>query len=223
VWHECYIRWFRAGLVGAEQSGLRNRLRADYVAATAEERAPGPARAQDLRITTMLTSFSALGLVMQQAPATLPVKESPEVLQDVTKCRDIADPSERLACFDAATKTLEEKTANNEVVVVEREEIAKEKRRRFGLSLPDFGIFGGGVDRGEDDVREISTTIAAISEFGYEKYRFALTDGSIWATTESNRNLRPRKGDTIVIERGALGGYTAKIDDDDLVRVARVQ
>ena len=170
----------------------------------------------------MSVSLSIIALLSLQSSSELPVTENAKVVQDVTACRAIEDAEDRLACFDAASQSLEAATESKEVVVVERAEVEKTKRKRFGLSIPDFGIFS----RSDDDatrVDQVDSTLTSAKPFGYRRWEFALADGSVWETIETSSRLRPRKGDTIQIERAALGSFLATIDDSPAVRVRRVR
>lgn len=170
----------------------------------------------------MSVSLSIIALLTLQSSSELPITENAKVVQDVTACRSIEDAEERLACFDAASQTLETATESREVVVVERAEVEKTKRKRFGLSLPDFGIFSRDEDKATR-VDEVNSTLTSATAFGYRRWEFALADGSVWETIEASSKLRPRKGDTISIERAALGSFLATVDDSSAVRVRRVK
>lgn len=166
--------------------------------------------------------YSLLPLVLLQSSNALDDFEEAEVVSDVKQCQTIADPMERLACFDRATKVLEEATESREVIVVDKSEVEKQKRKRFGLSLPDLGIFGGSDDD-STQVNELNSTITRAKEFGYRRWQVELSDGTVWNTIEADGKIRPRKGDSIMIKRAALGSFLASIDDDPYVRIKRVQ
>ncbi|XUU59332.1 hypothetical protein ACRAQ6_06980 [Erythrobacter sp. HA6-11] len=170
-----------------------------------------------------MTLFESLAIIalMQSGSAVDDMKEA-DVVTDVKQCQSISDPMERLACFDRATKVLEEATESREVIVIEKKEIEETKRRRFGLSLPDLGIFGGDDDD-TDRVNELTTTVSKAKEFGYKQWQLELADGTVWHTTEPENRLRPRSGDSVLIKRAALGSFLASIDDDPFVRIKRVK
>lgn len=160
----------------------------------------------------------AVSLTASQASGEIRAPENAKVVKDVTECRSIADPKERLACFDAASQILEQATETREVMVVERKEVERTRRKGFGFALPD--LFGGG---GEDQIEAVSSTILAARPSGYARWQVWLEDGTVWTTSEAAGRLQPRKGDPITIKRAALGSFLAKIDDAPLVRISRVE
>lgn len=162
----------------------------------------------------------AVSLTASQTSGEIQAPENAKVVKDVTECRAISDPVERLACFDAASESLEQATEKRELVIVERQEVERSKRKGFGFSLPE--IFGG--SGGEDQIGSISSTITAVQSSGYARWQVWLEDGSVWATSESATRLQPRKGDPITIERAAMGTFLAKVDDrPSRVRIRRVE
>lgn len=170
----------------------------------------------------MSLSLSIIALTALQSSGELPITENAKVVQDVTACRAIENAEERLACFDAASKSLEAATDSQEVVVVERAEVEKTKRKRFGFSIPDFGLFSRGDDD-PDRIDSVDSTLKAATPFGYRRWELALADGSVWETVEASSRLRPRKGDEVQIERAALGSFLATIEDSAAVRVRRIK
>lgn len=162
----------------------------------------------------------AVSMLASQASAEPPIPENAKVVDEVTQCRSIVDPQERLACFDAASQSLEQATEKRELVIVERAEVERNKRKGFGFSLPD--IFGGSDD--EDRIESVSSTITAVQPSGYARWQVWLEDGSVWATSEAAARLRPREGDPITIERAAMGTFLAKVDGKaPRVRIRRVE
>lgn len=179
--------------------------------------------------------LGALCLASLAAPAAAQDAQrgASRVIEDVTRCRGIADPTARLACFDQAAASLANASENREIVVLDREEVRRTRRSLFGFSLPRLPFFGGGREDGDeqggarqtadaDEVSEIESTIASVATAGYGKWTLGLADGSTWQTTELNRSIEPHRGDTIHIERAAFGSYRASIGGSRLVRIRRV-
>lgn len=166
---------------------------------------------------------AALATAAEAAPQ--PPGEA-KVVQEINACRSIADPTQRLACFDRTAAALVNATRNREVVVLDEQEVKRTERSLFGFSLPKLSLFGGGGKDGKtDDARpsidQIESKITAMAQAGYGKWAFSLEDGSRWETIEMSTTLRPRVGDRIVIKRAALGSFRASIKGADLVRIRR--
>ena len=94
------------------------------------------------------------------------------------------------------------------------------KRSLFGFSIPDFGgLFGGG----EDEVKEITSTVTAFSQRGYLGWTFRLADGSEWAQTDdATLGLPPRKGDKVVVHRGSFGAFFLRLNGQPGIKVKRI-
>lgn len=162
---------------------------------------------------TLACSAQALGAESKQ-----PV---PEVFSEVAKCREIADGDARLACFDAAVAELVKAEAADDVVVISREQVRDTRRGLFGLKLPSLKIFGGRSDEdGIEAVKRLDARIASVGR-GQQGFVFRLDDGAVWEQTDGIYMRTPKGGDTIVIERGALGSFFARVNEGVAVRVRR--
>ncbi len=146
------------------------------------------------------------------------------VLQSFVKCRAVAAPEARLACFEGATTTLETAMAAKEVTVLDKQDVRKAKRSLFGFTLPRIGLFGGGrdEDRGEG-FETLETTIAGSRALPNGRYELSLTEGdAVWATTDP-MGFPPRSGAKVRIRKGALGNYFIAIAGERTIRGIRVR
>ena len=144
---------------------------------------------------------------------------NPEVYQKVIDCRAIDDAQARLACYDASVKALDEATKADDLVVMSRESVKEAKRGLFGFSLPKINLFGNDDDE-QDEIKRIDAKIASFSQ-GQSGWIIKLEDGAIWHQTDSIYVSRPKVGESIVIEKAALGSYKAKIDGGVAFRIKR--
>lgn len=143
----------------------------------------------------------------------------PAQIQELYACRDLADPGERLACFDREVGELAAAAAAREIAFTDKETVKKTKRGLFGFSLPDLGIFGGDD---EDRIDHVETTVVSASDAGYGRYRIEMEDGSVWVQTDDKiMPLRPRPGQKIEIKAGTLGTYFLSLEGRPSVRVRR--
>lgn len=146
----------------------------------------------------------------------------PQAWQDMVKCRQIADPAARLACFDGQVAKLEQATSNGDLVLADRETVRQTKRGLFGFSVPGGGLLGDSKDA--EEISEIDTTISAARQFGYGSWRITLADGSVWEQIDDTRLLfDARSGNKVHIYKGALGVFRANIDGQKAIKVRRVQ
>lgn len=155
------------------------------------------------------------------AGAQKPAAPSPRFAA-LAACEAITDDARRLACYDREVRALTSSARAGEVQLVDRADIRTARRSLFGFSVPRIGIFGGGD---EDIADEMTSTITSVQDAPNRRYRMAIADGNaVWETIESPMRLdRPRRGDKIVIKRGALGSFFLRIDGQIGVKGRRVE
>jgi hypothetical protein len=159
---------------------------------------------------------AALAQNQEEAP------RQPETFEALVRCRALTDDVARLQCFDTAVANLQEATERREVVVVDRAQVRESRRRLFGLSLPRLPIFGGGDDDEEDEIDSIESEIVSAHQVGYGRWVVTLEDGSTWAQTDDNMiAARPRAGQTVRVNRGVLGTFMMRVNNQPAVRVRR--
>ncbi|WP_156839811.1 hypothetical protein [Novosphingobium aquimarinum] len=152
--------------------------------------------------------------------------KAPEALSELARCRAIAEPAARLACYDKEASALIAATEEGTVRVVDTEEVKTIRRSLFGFSLPSIGLFGGGREKGEqEEVKLINTTITDVRALPYGKYQFTIAEGdATWQTTDAPLALRkPKVGDEVELERAALGSYWVRFEGQRAVKGKRVQ
>lgn len=172
-----------------------------------------------IRLSVFIVAAALSGAALAQDSA--PPPQRPESFDAVVQCRTIPDDSARLRCFDQAVAALQAATERREVVVIDRAQVRESQRRLFGIRLPRLPIFGGGDDE-EDEVDHVEGVVASASQDGMGRWTVALEDGAVWVQTD-NRPLasRPRPGQPVVVNRGALGSYMMRVNRQPGIRVRR--
>ena len=142
-------------------------------------------------------------------------------------CQGKSDPAERLVCYDTAVAAMVSASSEGNVQVVDREQVRETRRKLFGFSLPDFGIFGGKSDKEDpaqaEEFTAIETTIAAVRPV---KGSVVITtaEGAEWQLDEMPaRLMRPKVGQTLEIKSGAMSSYFLRIDGQKGVKGRRVR
>lgn len=152
-------------------------------------------------------------------------QQPPELFQALVRCRTIADDAARLQCFDAAAAAFEQAAARRDVVVVDRAQVRESRRRLFGLALPRLPIFGGGDDeqREADEVDSLEGVVASAFQNGHGQWVVRLeNEGGTWSQVDnSTLALRPRPGQPVLINRGAMGSYMMRVNRQPGIRVRR--
>ncbi len=168
---------------------------------------------------TMAGAAAPVHAASSAPPAATAGQAVPAQMQRLLACRDIDQPTERLACFDREIGTTAEAVQRQDLVVVDRDEVRRTKRTLFGLSLPKFPLLGG-------DGEEVSQIDGVIDGVGRNRdggYVFLLQDGSRWSQTDSRPiALEPERGDKVVVKRAALGSFMLSVGKQPGVRVQRV-
>ncbi|HYI48313.1 MAG TPA: hypothetical protein VEX35_07610 [Allosphingosinicella sp.] len=161
-----------------------------------------------------------------QRPAAAPPPR-PEAFEALVRCRSIAEPQARLQCFDAAAAALQTAQERREVVVIDRQQVREGRRRLFGLALPRIPIFGGGDSGGDDDpdeVRTVEGVVASASQDSLGHWMVVLQDDAVWVQTDNNTlALRPRPGHRVVVNRGVMGGFMMRVNNQPGIRVRRTR
>ncbi|MEJ6595281.1 hypothetical protein [Parasphingorhabdus sp.] len=145
----------------------------------------------------------------------------PQLFNDLVECRLIADSAARLACYDQKVAQLDSAQKNNELVVADRAEVQEAERGVFGLKLPRIKLFSGNDD--DQQITEITQTVASAKQLGRGKWFLILDDGATWVQTDTTMlSSYPKKGSSILIKRAAIGSFLAKVDGGRAFRIKRI-
>lgn len=143
------------------------------------------------------------------------------LVSDVGACRNIADPRQRLKCFDAAAANLHDAHEAKELVILDKSAIKETRRGRFGFRLPSLKILDPDGNGGEEIV-ELEGTIKSLERDSLGMYRFVLEHGGVWQQTDGRVRPGAKAGSPVVIRQAALGGFIMKINNQPAVRVKRI-
>ncbi|GAA0487779.1 hypothetical protein GCM10009096_33370 [Parasphingorhabdus litoris] len=173
--------------------------------------------------SALICASLAFGAPTMAADKDKTVSTPPAIYTDLVACKNISDAEQRLACFDEKVAALETAQSNNEVVIADRKQVREARRGLFGLSLPRIKLFDGGGDEG-DQINQIEGKIASARAARGGKWTIKLEDGATWQQTQPPRSTsrRPKVGDSIVIKRGSLGSFVAKVNDGRAFKVKRI-
>ena len=164
-----------------------------------------------------LASIIVVGSVFTAAAYAQSPEES--ALEPFEKCEGLSEPTERLACFDAAL--IEAKG----LAIANRDERRARTREDFGLT--EFDIAKQDVEIADNDPDEINrrraereelepdqieSRLADISQGSASRGRlYILENGQIWQeTSPSTLSRSPRVGSSVVISRSGFGGFRLK-------------
>lgn len=147
---------------------------------------------------------------------------APEIVERLFACRSIADPTDRLACFDREVAVVEQATEADDLVMADREQLSEARKGLFGFSIPKLRLF----DRGSEEERaidQIEGVIASSRLSATGKLVVTLEDGARWAQTDDTPIPGSvRAGDRITIKRAAMGSFLGKIGTKRSFRIQRL-
>lgn len=165
----------------------------------------------------MLLAFPASALAQDDDAG-----DTPNQFDAMTACRDIADDSARLACYDNAIASVVAATESGELQIVDRDDVRKTRRRLFGFSLPDIGLFGGGDDE-DDELDMLETTVTSVRQLRRDAWVFQTEEGAVWQINDAPMRLRgPQVGQTVVFKKASFGSYFIRINGQIGVKGRRI-
>lgn len=164
----------------------------------------------------------AILAVVIAAPATAKDKESPATpaqIKALYACRDVGDPTARLACFDREVGELLNADHAREIVFTDKETAKKTRRGLFGFAFPNLGgIFGDE----NDQIKEIDTVIKSVRVDRSDKYTLVMEDDAVWTQIDTTKLPRqPKPGQKIHIKVASMGSYFATIEGGRAIRLKR--
>jgi hypothetical protein len=175
------------------------------------------------RATIMAAAAASL---LASAPAGAQVDQATAV-NILRECARIDDASARLACYDNNIRNIggtPRLSVPGQMPVVQggAAPVAATTARGFGaedVRAPER------FSAPTSQLQEINAQIASIRPREPGVYAFTLQDGAEWLFAESvSQGYRvPRAGSTVEIERGALGSFLMRFDDQNPVPVRRVR
>jgi hypothetical protein len=171
----------------------------------------GPLR---LAVTTLVI----LPLAALAAPAPPP---SAAAVKAVMDCRALADPTQRLACFDTSVAAMAQAESSGDLMTIDREQRRAVRKQAFGLALPTLEIF----NRGEkpEEANRISGKVARARQDQSGRWLITLDDGAVWLQTDDySLNRDPKAGSDVVIMKGVMGSFFMKVDGQQAFKARRV-
>lgn len=154
------------------------------------------------------------------APAADGPKGRAAQLQAIVDCRAVPDPTERLACFDAAAASLDEAEKKGDVVVVDKGQVREARRAAFGFDfhMPSFMTAG----EAPEQLDRITATVASARRDPRGRWVIKLEDGAVWRQVDDKSLFKdPKAGSTVEIRTAAMGSYFMKVDGQMQIRVHR--
>jgi len=149
----------------------------------------------------MRQGWAVVGLAALIAAPVAASGPAQKLVQTLSACRSVTDTSARLTCYDTASTALEAAIAAKEVVLVDREQVKRDRRKQFGF----IELQPGEVDAGVPEPAELGGKVTSLALAG-EFLVIAVENSGTWKTTEGGLAV-PVLGEQVTIKKGALGSY----------------
>lgn len=147
----------------------------------------------------------------------LPANGPAEASDKLMECADVANETERLACYDRETARIQAPASAAPVVqevapaAPQAATVATSKTDAPPANVDDFGKDEKmrREEREEESgpVKEIHAVIVSIEQSRYGKRTFTLDNGQVWTEKFVMKAMRLESGDTVRIKSGSLGSY----------------
>jgi hypothetical protein len=165
-----------------------------------------------------------IAALLAAAPAVPAIAQSSDRAA-FERCGTIADPAQRLACFDAA---LRETDADRQRRAAEqRAAEERAKREQFGLS--EQAVEQQQAQREPERpppvrVEAVEAQVSRATVDGLGRWTIEMSDGAVWRQTETIPTFQPpRRGDTVNVRKGILGAFLLQVGSQPFTRVVRVR
>lgn len=166
-----------------------------------------------------------IGAALGAAPAAYAQDESaqPSEFEALKLCRAISGNAERLACFDNAVGVVVAAQESGELRIVDREAAKQTRRRLFGFTLPDIGLFGDGKVGDEKQLDMLETTITSVRQIRGNAWTFQTKEGAVWQINNAPSRLYSMKpGQSVIFKKASLNSYFIRIDGQTGVKGTRI-
>lgn len=163
----------------------------------------------------------ALIAALVAASVALPAMPALAQDRDLESCAAIADLGQRVACYDAVTRSRATSAPAAPVAAPIPAPPPRDARRDFGLPQAVIETQRPVEERVPDS---ITAVIASARIVGAGYWELTMTDNSVWRFTEVRTAFRsPRAGEDVKIRQGAIGSYHLQLGSQPTVRAVRVK
>jgi hypothetical protein len=157
-----------------------------------------------MRTIFVLAAASAVLFGIAHAQTTA---AAPQVLTDVYVCAQIQDGVQRLQCYDEAVGRLRQAETQGQIVAVDRSQAQELERDSFGFHLPSLSRLLPSLESGSQPIENMQMTVTSVRDRAADYRTFVMDNGQVWEDVEAQSARNVRVGDTVTIERAALGSF----------------
>ena len=174
----------------------------------------------------------AAGAVVLSGVGFAPAKAAERTTEAMLACADEADDAQRLRCFDAVVANV--RKAPPPAATVAAAPAAAPPAAAPPAAAPQpaaptvtpeqkFGARGDIKPDRHEDLSELNATVTALGAKPHGELIVTLDNGQVWAEIAANSRVRVKVGDTVKIERGALGSFSLIAPNGRSSKVSRIR
>ena len=136
------------------------------------------------------------------------------MVQKLEDCRLIQTDSERLACFDREVDVLVGATKEGSIKVGESEDIDSARRKLFGYSVPNVGIFAGDSKDEKEKAGRLTSKVTKVRKVSSKEWHFWIEEGNAkWRVKSTSVRFRaPKVGDDVEFRPATMGTYWIRLN-----------
>jgi hypothetical protein len=169
----------------------------------------------------------AAGAIVLSGMGLAPVNAAERTTAAMLACADESDDTQRLRCFDAVVANLRKAPPPAATAAAAPAASAPVAAPQPATPAPTpeqrFGARGDIKPDRHEEVHELNATVTALGAKPHGELIVTLDNGQVWAEIAANSRVKLKTGDTVKIERGALGSYSLVAPNGRSSKVARIQ
>ena len=144
---------------------------------------------------------------------------------ELQRCRTLAEPTQRLACFDAALPPIRANGATAPAAPVAPVAPAAPVATAPAAALPAAAAAEFGLQpKPEAQAQSIQSHLPGEFDGWEPRQKFTLANGQVWQLIEDSRGAYRLRNPKVTIRRGAIGSFFMDIDGvAQTLRVRRLQ
>lgn len=169
---------------------------------------PGKAIRNSRALRSLAATLAICAALCAPASALAQERAPADPLRGIRGCAAIAQPEQRLACYDRESAAVLASVENGDIRLVERRDVERARRSLFGFTVPEGGLFGASAEMPDT----LETTITGVRQTGPDAWAITVEEGSVWQISNAPSRFRaPRTGDRVVLKKAALGSVFIRV------------
>jgi hypothetical protein len=160
-----------------------------------------------------------MAAVLLSGASLSPAKAAERTADALLACADESDDAQRLRCFDAVVVGLRKAPAP----VASAAAVAPPPAAPAPTAEQKFGARGDIKPDKHETLSELTGTVTALGTKPRGELIVTLDNGQVWAEITTSSKIKLKTGDTVKIERGALGSYSLVAPNGRSSKVSRIQ